>query len=128
MFFYLPTAMYQMYNGYTGTSLYESYSLTALNILFTSLCVLCIGIFEQDLRAETLLAVPELYVHGQRNRELNFPRFISWITGAVIQGTLVWVLLWLGYNVFGNPRDNGLFAFGELAFSIGILWTNWKLL
>ncbi|KAI3332357.1 P-type ATPase [Xylariaceae sp. AK1471] len=127
MFFYLPTAMYQMYNGYTGTSLYESYSLTVLNILFTSLCVLCMGIFEQDLNAETLLAVPELYVHGQRNRELNFPRFITWMTGAVIQGTLVWVLIWLGYNVFGRPRDNGLFAFGDLAFSIGILWTNWKL-
>ncbi|KAK5635170.1 hypothetical protein RRF57_010882 [Xylaria bambusicola] len=128
MFFYLPTAMYQMYNGYTGTSLYESYSLTVLNILFTSLCVLCMGIWEQDLRAETLLAVPELYVHGQRNRELNFPRFVAWMTGAVIDGTLVWVLLWLGYNVFGRPRDNGLFAFGDLAFSIGILWTNYKLL
>ncbi|GAW21890.1 hypothetical protein ANO14919_114160 [Xylariales sp. No.14919] len=127
MFFYLPTAMYQRYNGYTGTSLYESYSLTVLNILFTSLCVLCMGIWEQDLRAETLLAVPELYVHGQRNRELNFVRFISWITAAVIDGTLVWVLIWLGYNVYGRPRDNGLFAFGDLAFSIGILWTNWKL-
>lgn len=128
MFFYLPTAMYQQYNGYTGTSLYESYSLTVLNILFTSLCVLCMGIWEQDLRAETLLAVPELYVHGQRNRELNFPRFIAWMTRAVIDGTLVWVLIWLGYNVFGRPRDNGLFAFGDLAFSIGVLWTNWKLL
>ncbi|KAI0406800.1 hypothetical protein F4802DRAFT_76538 [Xylaria palmicola] len=127
MFFYLPTAMYQRYNGYTGTSLYESFSLTVLNILFTSLCVLCMGIWEQDLRAETLLAVPELYVHGQRNRELNFPRFVGWMTAAVIDGTLVWVLLWLGYNVFGRPRDNGLFAFGDLAFSIGILWTNWKL-
>ncbi|KAI1308050.1 hypothetical protein F5Y03DRAFT_350954 [Xylaria venustula] len=127
MFFYLPTAMYQRYNGYTGTSLYESYSLTVLNILFTSLCVLCMGIWEQDLRAETLLAVPELYVHGQRNRELNFFRFIVWITGAVIDGTLVWVLLWLGYNVLGRPRDDGLFAFGDLAFSVGILWTNWKL-
>ncbi|GAP91940.2 putative p-type ATPase [Rosellinia necatrix] len=127
MFFYLPTAMYQQYNGYTGTSLYESFSLTVLNILFTSLCVLCMGIWEQDLKAETLLAVPELYVHGQRNRELNFPRFIAWMTGAVIDGTLVWVLIWLGYNIFGRPRDNGLFAFGDLAFSIGILWTNWKL-
>ncbi|KAI1825513.1 hypothetical protein F4861DRAFT_193755 [Xylaria intraflava] len=127
MFFYLPTAMYQRYNGYTGTSLYESFSLTVLNILFTSLCVLCMGIWEQDLSAETLLAVPELYVHGQRNRELNFPRFIGWITRAVIDGTLVWVLIWLGYNVFGQPRDNGLFAFGDLVFSVGILWINWKL-
>ncbi|KAI1815467.1 P-type ATPase [Poronia punctata] len=127
MFFYLPTAMYQRYNGYTGTSLYESWSLTVLNVLFTSLCVLCMGIFEQDLAADTLLAVPELYVHGQRNRELNFTRFLLWMTGAVIQGMLLWVLIWLGYGLLGHPRDDGLFAFGDLAFSIGILWTNWKL-
>ncbi|KAI1265726.1 P-type ATPase [Xylariaceae sp. FL1019] len=127
MFFYLPTAMYQRYNGYTGTSLYESYSLTVLNILFTSLCVLGLGIFEQDLSADTLLAVPELYVHGQRNRELNFPRFISWIAGAVLYGTLVWLTVWAGYSVFGLPRDDNLYAFGQLAFSAGILWTNWKL-
>ncbi|CAI4217136.1 unnamed protein product [Parascedosporium putredinis] len=60
MFFYLPTALYQRYNGYTGTSLYEFSSLTVFNTLFTSLCVICMGIWEQDLRAETLLAVPEL--------------------------------------------------------------------
>ncbi|KAI1330802.1 P-type ATPase [Xylariaceae sp. FL0255] len=126
-FFYLPTALYQQYNGYTGTSLYESYSLTVLNILFTSLCVLCMGIFEQDLKADTLLAIPELYVHGQRNRELNFPRFVSWITLATIQGVSLWLFTWASYSVFGLPRDNDLYAFGQLAFSIGILWTNWKL-
>lgn len=33
MFFYMMQALYQRHNGYTGTSLYESWSLTVLNTL-----------------------------------------------------------------------------------------------
>ncbi|KAI0485125.1 P-type ATPase [Xylariaceae sp. FL0804] len=128
MFFYLPTAMYQRYNGYTGTSLYENWSLTVYNTLFTSLCVLCMGIFEQDLRAETLLAVPELYVHGQRDKELNIPRFLRWMAAAASEGVFVWLAVWAAYNVFGLPRDNALFALGDLVFTIGVIWINYKLL
>jgi phospholipid-translocating ATPase len=45
MLFYLPTALYQGCVGYTGTSLYESWSLTGLNTLFTSLCVIVPGVW-----------------------------------------------------------------------------------
>ncbi|KAI1077129.1 phospholipid-translocating P-type ATPase [Whalleya microplaca] len=128
MFFYIPPAMYQRYNGYSGTSLYESWSLTVLNTLFTSLCVVCMGIWEQDLSAETLLAVPELYVHGQRNKELNIPRFMRWMAAAATEGVLIWLGTWAAYSVFGQARDDGLFALGDLAFTISIVWINWKLL
>lgn len=47
--FYLTQALYQRYNGYTGHSLYESWSLTMFNTLFTSLPIIFLGIFEQDL-------------------------------------------------------------------------------
>ncbi|KAH9884700.1 P-type ATPase [Xylariomycetidae sp. FL2044] len=127
MFFYLPTAMYQRWNGYTGTSLYESWSLTVFNTLFTSLCVICMGVWEQDLSAETLLAVPELYVHGQRDMELNIPRFVRWMAAAATEGVLVWLGIWASYNLFGRPRDDSLFAMGDLAFTIGVIWINWKL-
>lgn len=59
--FYLCQVQYQYWNGYTGTSLFETISLAVFNALFTSLCVILPGIFEQDLKASTLLAVPELY-------------------------------------------------------------------
>lgn len=77
MMFYMVQASYQQYTGYTGSSLYENWSLTALNTLFTSLCCILPGMFEQDLTADTLLAVPELYVHGQKNKELNLPKYLS---------------------------------------------------
>ncbi|KAL2190051.1 phospholipid-translocating P-type ATPase [Thermothelomyces heterothallicus CBS 203.75] len=129
MLFYLPTALYQRLAGYTGTSLYESWSLTALNTLFTSLCVIVPGVWEQELAAETLLAVPELYVFGQRDRGLNPKKYFGWMLGAAVEGVLVWVLCWAAYGgAMGPVRDGGLFALGDLAFSVNIIWTNLKLL
>ena len=128
MFFYLPTALYQRYNGYTGTSLYEFASLTVFNTLFTSLCVICMGIWEQDLRAETLLAVPELYSYGQRNMGLNMWKYIAWMIIGATDGVLAWFGVWAGYGWKARLSDQGLFALGNLSFTVGVLWINWKLL
>ncbi|KAF5017791.1 hypothetical protein F66182_10255 [Fusarium sp. NRRL 66182] len=128
MFFYLPTAQYQRYTGYSGTSLYEATSLTVFNTLFTSLCVICMGIWEQDLSAETLLAVPELYVYGQRNQGLNIWKFGRWMLLGAIEGVIAWYGVWAGHGwITPAARDQGLYALGTLAFSVGVLWVNWKL-
>lgn len=129
MFFYLPTAQYQRYNGYTGTSLYQSTSLTVFNTLFTSLCTICMGIWEQDLSAETLLAVPELYVYGQRDMGLNAWKYVRWMFLAAVEGVIVWYGVWAGYGwITPLARDEGLYALGSLVFTAGVLWINWKLL
>ncbi|OQN97524.1 hypothetical protein B0A48_16677 [Cryoendolithus antarcticus] len=128
MLFYTPQAMYQRSNGYTGTSLYESWSLTALNTLFTSLCVIMPGIVEQDLSAKTLLAVPELYAYGQRNSGLNLRRYLVWMIGALAQGVIIFIVPWSIYAKGSEMSDNNLFALGDLCFTIAIVWTNVKLL
>ncbi|KAG5762832.1 hypothetical protein H9Q72_009077 [Fusarium xylarioides] len=128
MFFYLPTAQYQRYTGYSGTSLYEATSLTVFNTLFTSLCVICMGIWEQDLSAETLLAIPELYVYGQRNQGLNNWKFGRWMLLGAVEGVVCWHGVWAGYGwISPAARDQGLYALGTLTFSVGVLWINWKL-
>lgn len=128
MFFYLPQAIYQRYNGYTGTSLYEATSLTVFNTLFTSLCTICMGIWEQDLRAETLLAIPELYVYGQRDMGLNLGKYVRWMLLAAIEGVMAWYGVWAGYGwISPRAKDEGLYALGTLMFTTGILWINWKL-
>ena len=128
MFFYMVQALYQRYNGYSGSSLYENWSLTVLNTLFTSLCVIVPGMFEQDLKADTLLAVPELYTYGQRNKGLNVAKYLAWMVLATVQGMLMWFLAWALFGKYNKMGDNGTFALGDLCFSLAIMWTNIKLL
>jgi len=74
------------------------------------------------------LAIPELYTYGQRNKGLNMPDYALWMVVATLEGITVWFVSWAAFGVFHKTGDNGLFALGDLSFSLGIVWTNYKLL
>ena len=120
VFFYLGQAIFQIYTGWTGTSMYENWSISMFNTLFTSLPVLVIGIFEKDLSAATLLAVPELYVKGQKNGAFNIRIYLGWMFLAITQSFLVFFLVWVNY---GNATLYApeLFPIGMLVYSIVVV-------
>lgn len=128
MLFYLTQALYQRWNGYTGTSLYEPWSLSMFNTLFTSLAVIFLGIFTKDLAASTLLAVPELYTKGQRNGGFNIRLYLGWTFMATCEAMIIFFTM---YGLFGmvkiNPSDTDTFALGLLTFTACIVVINIKL-
>ena len=126
--FFLCQAMYQRWNGYTGTSLYEPWSLTMFNSLFTSLPVIFMGIFEKDLAASTLLAVPELYNIGRRNRGFSFFIYLRWATLAACEAVLVYFFVYEIYPTSPFSRDQELYAFGDLVFSACVIIISMKML
>ena len=122
MLFYLTQALYQRYAGYTGTSLYESWSLSMFNTLFTSLPVIFLGIFEQDLRASTLLAVPELYHSlGHLNNGFKIKIYLAWVALASCQAVIIF---FLGLGLYGQAiftTGQDLYAMGDLTFTACII-------
>jgi phospholipid-translocating ATPase len=126
--FYLTTSMYQRYAGYTGTSFYESWSLSMFNTLFTSLPVIFLGIFDRDLQANTLLAVPELYTYGQRNQGFNIKKYVAWMLMAACEAIIIF---YMTYGLFGSAiftLGNDLFGIGQLAFTACVIFINTKML
>lgn len=128
LMFYLVQAVYQKWAGYTGTSLYESTSLTVFNTLFTSLAVIFLGIFEQDLNASTLLAVPELYVQGQRNEAFNIKKYLAWMLIATIECMIMYFTM---FGLFGETlftKDNNILSMGQMVFTSAVVFINTKML
>lgn len=119
--FYLTQALYQRWVGYTGTSLYESASLSMFNTLFTSLPVIFMGIFEKDLTATTLLAAPELYSFGHRNRGFSIRIYAGWIFMASAEAMVIYFLMLGLYGKAAFTLDNGLYAMGVLTFTACIV-------
>ena len=125
--FYLTQALYQRWVGYTGTSLYESASLSMFNTLFTSLPVIFLGIFEKDLSATTLLAAPELYQFGHRNRGFSIRLYAGWIFMASSEAMVVYFLM---LGLFGRAvftLDNGIYAMGVLTYTACVIIVSIKL-
>ena len=128
MLFYLTQALYQRWNGYTGTSLYESWSLSMFNTLFTSLAVIFLGIFTKDLAAPTLLAVPELYTKGQRHAGFNIWLYLGWTFMATCEAMIIYFTM---YGLFGdvlfNGAGNDIYSLGLVTYSACVVVINTKL-
>ncbi|KAL6879133.1 hypothetical protein J3F83DRAFT_725193 [Trichoderma novae-zelandiae] len=127
-FFYLIQAQFQRLNGYTGTSLYESWSLTLFNGAFTSLPVILLGTFDKDLRPATLLSVPELYTFGQQRKGFNLLQYLGWMAMAVAESVVVFYFVLEAFDKILFTEDNGLYAMGTICFSVGVVFINVKLL
>ncbi|KAL7795311.1 hypothetical protein V8C37DRAFT_374063 [Trichoderma ceciliae] len=127
-FFYLIQAQFQRFNGYTGTSLYESWSLTLFNAAFTSLPVILLGIFDRDLQAATLLSVPELYTFGQQGRGFGLWQYLGWMILAVAESFVAFYFTLGAFESILFTEDNGLYAMGSICFSVGVIFINVKVL
>ena len=127
MLFYLTQALYQRSNGYTGTSLYESWSLSWYNAIFTSLPIIFLGAFMAELSPVTLLAVPELYTKGQRKGSFNFKLYLWWNFMATVEAMLVFFIMYGIYARTTFTLDNGLFAMGVMTYTACVIIVNMKL-
>ncbi|KAM0186114.1 hypothetical protein ACHAPI_011892 [Fusarium lateritium] len=128
LIFYFPQAIFQAETGSTGTSLYHSQALMFTSYL-TAAVILVIGMYEQDLKAETLLAVPELYVYGQNGEGLTTAVYLGWVTNALTAGFVIFAISWAGYSGgVETVYDNGLYAQGTLVFACCMTWINYKVL
>lgn len=126
--FYLVQAHFQRSTGYSGTSLYENWSLTVFNVLFTSLAVIIPGIFEKDLSADTLLAVPELYTIGQKNLGFNYWQYLGWAWMAAVGSVIIYYPVWGFYQITLFTSDTSLYAMGCVCFTVAVMFINIKLL
>ncbi|KAL3237718.1 aminophospholipid-translocating P4-type ATPase DNF3 [Nakaseomyces bracarensis] len=123
--FYLTQLIYQRYTMFSGTSLYEPWSLSMYNTLFTSLPVLCIGMFEKDLKPVTLLTVPELYSMGRLSQAFNWRIFAEWVFLSTANALIITFLNVVAWGK-SSLSDNTLYPLGLINFSATVALINVK--
>ncbi|XBW35078.1 hypothetical protein QEN19_000640 [Hanseniaspora menglaensis] len=124
--FYLSQMIFQRWTMFSGTSLYEPWSLSMFNTLFTSLPVLCVGMFHKDLKASTLLAIPELYTFGRLSQCFNFKIFVQWLLMAALSSVFI---MFTTAKFWGESaiKDCSLYPLGFINFTAVVLLINVKL-
>jgi magnesium-transporting ATPase (P-type) len=94
--------LYQLWTGWSGTSLYEQWTLALYNVAFSLLPVIAIGIFETDHERSFLLSNPEIYQVGINNRCLNIRTFLKWMLYAIGHSMISIFIPFLLYNGFSD--------------------------
>jgi len=106
-------------NGFSGQTMYDGWTTTFYNIIFTGLPILIYAIFEKDVLQRSVLANPQLYESGLKNQEFSIGLLAYWLGTAVYQGMVLYFFNYfavLGYDyhmgVGVDGSQAGLWAFG----------------
>ncbi|KAF5371423.1 hypothetical protein D9757_010009 [Collybiopsis confluens] len=123
MFWFLP------FNNFDATYLYQYTFILLYNLVFTSLPVIVMGAFDQDINAKAALAFPQLYIRGIRGLEYTRAKFWMYMCDGFYQSAVVFFipyLVWtLGITVSWNGKTiESLADFGTTASVAAILAAN----
>ncbi|XP_057455531.1 phospholipid-transporting ATPase 2 [Lotus japonicus] len=78
-------------SGVSGTSLFNSVSLMAYNVFYTSIPVL-VSVLDKDLSEETVLQHPQILFYCQAGRLLNPSTFAGWFGRSLFHAIVVFVI------------------------------------
>ncbi|KAJ7581830.1 phospholipid-transporting ATPase 1 [Mycena floridula] len=101
MFWYLP------FNNFTATYLYQYTFILLCNLVFTSLPVIAMGAFDQDLNAQAALAFPQLYIRGIRGLEYTRAKFWMYMGDGLYQSAVVFFIPYLVWTLSTAVSWNG---------------------
>uniref|UniRef100_A0A1D1XZX3 Putative phospholipid-transporting ATPase 4 n=1 Tax=Anthurium amnicola TaxID=1678845 RepID=A0A1D1XZX3_9ARAE len=122
--FGLTLFYFEAYTGFSGQSVYDDWYMLLFNVILTSLPVISLGVFEQDVSSEVCLQFPALYQQGPKNLFFDWYRILGWMANGMYSSL---VIFFLNINIFYNQgfRISGqtadMAAVGTTMFT-SIIW------
>ncbi|KAK8940236.1 putative phospholipid-transporting ATPase 9 [Platanthera guangdongensis] len=95
--------LYEAYTTFSGQSVYDDWFLSLYNVLFTSIPVIVLGVFDQDVSARFCLKFPILYQEGVQNLLFSWRRVLTWMLNGVISAVIVFFFATSGLRAPGIP-------------------------
>ncbi|KAG8680208.1 hypothetical protein FRC09_018409 [Ceratobasidium sp. 395] len=88
------------WNSFDATYLYQYTFILLYNTVFTSLPVIVLGAFDQDINAKASLAFPQLYKRGILGLEYTQTKFWAYMFDGLYQSVVVY---FIPYFIWTNP-------------------------
>lgn len=121
---------FNCFNGFSGQRFYDDWYQSAYNVLFTSVPVIVIGLFDQDVSGKVGIAFPQLYKVGQENKFFNTTTLAQWILSAMYQSVIIFfVPVLAGHPSAQGPNGQmiGHWALATTVYSCVIITVNTRI-
>lgn len=83
---------FEAYASFSGQSAYNDWYMSFYNVFFTSLPVIALGVFDQDVSPRLCLKYPVLYQEGVQNHLFNWLRIIGWMFNGFICSMIIFFI------------------------------------
>ncbi|KAI9470984.1 MAG: hypothetical protein EXX96DRAFT_654032 [Benjaminiella poitrasii] len=119
---------YQIFCQFNGSMMFDYALITLYNLIFTSLPIIFLGIWNQDLNAKISLMYPQLYRMGLRNDRFKVWQFWLTVFDSIFQSAVCFFfpyMLLIGGAIDPHGLDaNGLYEIGTIVSSIVVCVAN----
>ncbi|KAJ3293771.1 hypothetical protein HK104_004206 [Borealophlyctis nickersoniae] len=126
---YLIQLWFASDNGFSGQTLFETWTQSLYNIAFAIFQPIAIGVFDTFVSARTLDRYPQLYRLGQRGEFYTHTRFFGWILNSFFHSLLMYYLCCSIFHE-GAVMSDGLVAgnwmLGEMIYTTDLITITWK--
>ncbi|OMJ91440.1 hypothetical protein SteCoe_6020 [Stentor coeruleus] len=99
------TFAYIWYSDYSGVSLFKSSLIVGFNIGFTSLPIIYLGVFDEDMPGKKIIEYPEIYTQGLTDLLFNWKKMIYYCLLSIIDGIILPVFI--GNSFITTLNSNG---------------------
>ena len=129
-FYYKNTALfitqfwYSFQNAFSGQVIYESWTLSFFNVIFTVMPPFVLGIFDQFVNARLLDRYPQLYQLSQKGVFFRRHNFWSWVGNGFYHSLLLYYISILIYWNDGPMSDGkiaGHWIWGTALYTAGLV-------
>ncbi|KAF3773059.1 Phospholipid-transporting ATPase 2 [Nymphaea thermarum] len=103
-------------SGVSGTSLFNSFSLMAYNVFYTSIPVM-VNVLDKDLSVKTVMQHPQILFYCQAGRLLNPSTFAGWFGRSLFHALVVFII---SIHVYADDKRE-MEELSMVAFS-GCIW------
>ncbi|XP_047315904.1 putative phospholipid-transporting ATPase 9 [Impatiens glandulifera] len=118
---------FQAYASFAGQTAYNDWSMSFYNVLFTSLPVIALGVFDQDVSSKLCLRFPALYQEGVKNSLFTWWRIVGWTLNGAVSATFIFFvcILAMEHQAFRKGGEVvGLEILGTTMYTCVVLVVN----
>lgn len=129
-FYYKNTALfitqfwYSFQNAFSGQVIYESWTLSFFNVIFTAMPPFVLGIFDQFVNARLLDRYPQLYQLSQKGIFFRTHNFWSWVGNGFFHSLILYfvseAIYWNG-GQRSNGQSEGHWVWGTSLYTAGLV-------
>ncbi|GER29490.1 ATPase [Striga asiatica] len=80
---------FEAHASFSGQPAYNDWYMSTYNVFFTSLPVIALGVFDQDVSARLCLKYPALYREGVDNILFSWTRVLGWISNGILTSMII---------------------------------------
>ncbi|KAL5725142.1 P-type phospholipid transporter [Ranunculus cassubicifolius] len=117
--------MFEAHTTFSGAPAYNDWYISFYNVFFTSLPVIALGVFDQDVSSRLCLKYPLLHQEGVQNILFRWRRILAWMLNGAISSVIIFYFTTSSVLIQSFRKDGRVAGFGELGVAMYtcVVWT-----